>query len=584
MTLANSPGVRKYSQKDNVLDRIKPAPALWLLGVTGLALRLFFLRYRFAVAFDEVNYLKLGVSGALHGWSGILHTYWSPLLPAFIKLFCGWFPDYELGARMVSVLAGVLVLIPVYFLAKTVYDQKIGVIAAGFMAIFPPIAFRNTQILTESLVMLLGALAVLFGLMMLRRYSVGYACFAGLFAGLAYLAHPLALGFLAVLAGWILFGSFSRLFPIRRLRLVYLVPALVAGFVAVAAPYLVFLEQSTGTWTLSAKGAANQQMSTPLKGQESSFRSLDVSNTTVPIDQVFHQGTFLQATNGGAKPVRQVKLGPFVVKVMKNLADMMSRAIPQFLTTLPMLAFAVGLLGTMWQVQQGKMLLYLVSFLAFFWLILIPVFHIHLRYLSPVWPICAIFIAKGIIHIHGWLSRYMPVTRLSRRKKLNASALAGALVLVIFTGLSFLPEFGRVVSRAPNSPDYAADAVEQKRAGEWLKQHTSTTPVIMSRNHAVDFYAGNYDIKESVTIPTNRVERVLTYARHRNVTHLVLNERYVQDYPQLAFLLSGEGSSPYLELVYKDVDEAGLATVIYRLTEPAKSSGTGAVDDEISNL
>lgn len=561
------PGIKKYLPRNAFAMKIKPATALITLMLAGLALRLFFLRYRFAVAYDEVNYAKLGVSGYLNGLSDVLHTYWSPLLPAFIAFFCNFFGDFELAGRMVSVLAGVLLVVPVYFLGKAVYDQTVGLIAAAFVAIFPPLAFQSTLILTEALSMLFGGLAVLFGLLMLKRYSLGFALLAGVFAGLAYLSHPQGLGFIIVLAIWIPFATVTKLFLIRPLRMVYLMATLLIGFVALSSSYLIYLKNTTGTWTFSAKGAANQQMSTPLKGEGSSFRDLDPTNTSVPIDQVFHQGNFLQATDGGKKPVRSVQLGAFVVKYIKNFADMLQTAIPSTLTTVPMLLFAIGLLGTAWQPQQGKMLLYLLSFVVFFWLVLIPSFHIHLRYLTPLWPICALWIAKGAETIYGWLSTYQPLLKFASRRNVHPSFLAMMYLLVIFLGLSFLPEFGRVISRQADSPDYYADAVEQKKAGLWLKANAKETPVIMSRNHVVDFYAGNYDITQSITIPTNSFERVLAYAKHRGVRYLVLNERYVKDYPQLRFLIEDPGlaSEHGLEKIYHDVYPSDLTTVIYRL-------------------
>lgn len=565
MDVRELPGVKKYSSKTNLVEKIKPAPALIIIMILGLALRLFFVRYRFAVAFDEVNYLKLGVSGHLHGLADVLHTYWSPLLPTLISFFCKFFPDYEFAARMVSITAGVILLIPVYFLGKNAYDEKVGILAAAFVAVFPPIAFQSTLILTEPLTMLFGTLAVFSGLKMLRQYSTGHAVQAGLFSGLAYLSHPLGFGFGVLLVAWLLAGCIFKWFLIKPLRLVYLLPAFIAGFVVVASPYLIYLKQTTGAWTISAKGTANLQMETPLQGEESSFRALDSSNKYVPIDLVFHQGNFLQATDGGNNSVRKVRVGNFVVKYIKNSADMLKKAIPEMLTVIPLLLLGVGLFGNVWAPRQSKNVLYLSSFLLFFWLILIPSFHINLRYLTPLWPLCAIWIAKGLLEIHAWLRNYLPLTRFSARRKLQPDKMAAVFLIVGFLVLSFLPELGRVIYRSPDASGYTSDAVEQKKAGEWLKEHVAETPIIMSRNHAVDFYAGNYDITESVTIPTSSFERVLDYAKYRDVDYIVLNERYLQDYPQLGFLLTGNGVGGDLKLVYKDVERSGLQTVIYKL-------------------
>ena len=125
-----------------------------------------------------------------------------------------------------------------------------------------------------------------------------------------------------------------------------------------------------------------------------------------------------------------------------------------------------------------------------------------------------------------------------------------------------------MIARNPYSTEYVADPVEQKTAGLWLKEHEAGDKIIMSRNHAVDFYAGNYNIAESVTIPTNSLDRVLAYAKHRGVNYIVLNERYLQDYSDLGFLIKGTAEIPEgLKLLYKVKDASGLTTVIYKLLQ-----------------
>ena len=565
MDVGALPGVRKYSSQTDVTDKIHARSLIYLM-IAGLALRLFMLQYRFAVSFDEINYLKLGVSGSLNGFGQILHTYWSPLLPACIAFFAHFTEQYEMAARLVSILASVLTLLPIYGLGKMVFGKRVGVIAAGFFALFPPLAFQSTLVLTEPLVMLFGAFAIFFGLRMLQRHSVANALLAGLCGGLSYLAHPAGFGFPLLLGFWLIFGQVTNLFTIRRLRLVYLVPALVFGFLIFAAPYLHYLKEETGHWTLSAKGAANLQMEAPDSSGGDPFRSLNADNSVVPIDLIFHQGTFLRQNSARESgPVRKVRMKAFLVKFVKNFANVLQRGVPQVLTTLPLMLLGLGLFGSVWRGSQGKCVLYLSSFMIFYWLLLVPLFHIHLRYLSPVWPVCTVFIAAGAINLYEWLSIYMPITKFAWRKSFSASSVAAGLIVSGFFLLSFLPEVGRVLARTATSTESVADPVGQKAAGLWLKEHTTVTPVIMSRNHAVDFYAGNYDIRTSVTIPKNELERVLSYARNRSVSHLVLDERYASEYPRLAPLLSNDFTHEHLDAIYREKDESGLVTVIYEL-------------------
>jgi len=561
-----SPRVQRAAKnRPSIFDRLDPKTMLALLLILGLVYRLFLLRYRFAVAFDEVNYVKLGVSGHLKGLSAVLHTYWSPLLPTLIAFFCGPIRDFELAARLVSVLAGTLLVIPVYFLGKYVYDKNVGLLAAVFVALFPPLAFQSTQILTEPVYMLLATTAIFFGMRMLKIYSTGFALLAGIAAGLAYLAHPQGVGFFIMLAFWIMFGSLTGLFLINRLRILWMVLPLTLGFLLVAAPYLWYLKRATGTWTFSAKASANLQMEARETPEGDPFRSLNAENTSVPIDQIFHEGNFLKATNDGQTPVRQVRLGPFLKKYAENVSNVLQSAIPEVLTTIPLLLLGVGLVGSPWQPQQGKLVLYLLSFVGFFWLGVIPAFHITARYLTPLLPICALWVARGAQQIYQWLSVYMPLFKLSKRMDVLSSNTAFVLIAAAFLMLTFVPELGRVVSRHSDSRDVWADPVEQKLAGRWLKENVSGPKIIMSRNHAVDVYAGNFDITESVTIPKSSLERVLAYAKHQHVNYLVINERYKKSYPELSFLLETTDPISGLNLIYDRKDSSGLITRIFKI-------------------
>lgn len=554
----------KGTSKKNVFAE-RPGRTLLVLFLTGLLFRLLLLKFRFAVGFDEVNYLKLGVSGHLHGFAETLHTYWSPFFPWLISLLCGLTDNYELAGRMVSVIAGALLAVPVYFLARLLYDKRVGLIAALFVSFFPPLAFQATAILTEAVYTLLAAFAILSGWRMLKRFSVAAALLSGMLAGTLYLTRPEGIGFLLIFAGWIVVGSLGCLFLIKPLRMVYQLAALTLGFVLVTAPYLLFLRSTTGLWTISAKGAANMQMDTPEDGSRPSFRALSADNTSVPIDEVFHLGTFLRPKNNPALPMAtSVSVKNLAVRYVENIYVMTRRGIPAFLTTLPLILLGIGLLGYKWEYGQGVKNAYFLSFIAAYWFGVVPLFHVNERYLLSMWSLCAVWIGNGARRLHMWLQEYRPRAGYAERRKIVADR-AALIVIMLFLGLSFLPELAYVIGRDPEAKDEWADAVEQKIAGRWIKENHAGPPIIMSRNHAVDFYAGSYDVRESVTIPDADVDRVLAYARYRGVTHIVLNERYQNEYPRLCSLLQGENIPPGLETAMKINYPDGLTTVIYRV-------------------
>lgn len=546
--------------------RFRMQVTLALLVIAGFLFRLWLMQFRFAAAYDEVNYLKLGVSGYSGGVSDVLHTYWSPFLPFLISIFCTFFDDYVLAGRMVSILAGALLAVPVYFLGKRIFDGQVGMVAAILVALFPPLVFQGSHIYTESVTMLLAACLLLCALQTVYDRAIGYALVAGALGGCLYLLHPQGIGFFIVLLAWLVLSCVIRFFAITRKQAAFSVLLLALGFVVVASPYLIYLKGETGHWTLSAKAAANWQFES-YEGPDDvdPFRSLNPENTTVPLDQIYHQGTFLQTSEGGTKSVSQVRIGAFVVKYIKNVYELLKHEIPGFLSTVPMVLFSIGLLAGPWRLGQGRKIIFLMSFIVFFWFLVLPSFHIIERYLTPLWPICALFIASGAAWVHSWLVDYAPLTRFCAKRKLNTGKLAVLVIAGGFLGLSFLPELGRIVARDPYTPDYWAAPIGQKTAGLWLQENVPGPKILMSRYQTVDIYAGNFNIRESITIPDHDLERVLAYARHRGVRFLVLSERYEEDIPRIAYLFDEQAQPKGLERIYHQADRAGLRTVIFRV-------------------
>lgn len=529
--------------------------------------RLFLVKYRFVVAFDEVNYLKLGVSGYLDGLSAVLHPYWSPLLPSLISFACRIFSSYEFAARFVSVLSGALLVLPVFQVAKRIYGERIAWFVAVFVGFYPPLAFQSTQIYTEPLFMLLGTTVILFGLKWLSTRASKWLFWLGGGSGLLYLLHPLGLGFFIVTLAWVVLQKIMDWRAVSTLHMAWQVFVLAFGFVVVASPYLLYLKKQTGVWTLSAKAAANQQFEAYEKGDEDTdpFRALDDENMTVPFDQIYHQGDFLQRTQNAQKQISTVKLGAFLTKYFKNVYTMLKTTIPGMLTTVLMILFSLGLFGRKVEQKQGQKILFLLSFIGFYWFLAIPVFHITERYLTPLWPVCAVFVANGFWVFVNWLSKSGTLEKLSERLHLRTMSVSYIVAAVFVLAASFLPEFGKIIVRDPFSPDYWTPPMEQKIAGRWIAKYAKGKPVLMSRYQSVDIYAGNYDIHQSITIPDNAIDRVVAYARNRGVQFIVLNERYKRDNPKIAFLYKNDTAPPGLKQIYAKHDPSGYLTKIYEV-------------------
>jgi len=547
---------------------------LFLVVVLCLAtgFSVFLMRYRFAVSFDEVNYLKLAASGSTKGFSNVLHPFWSPFFPLCVALFSKVIHNVELAGRVFSILCGVLIIIPIFLFTKFYFNQKVARYAVLLLAFFPSLAFINTAAMSESLYALLITSGMIVGWITLKKQSWFLGIAVGLLIGFAYLTRPEGIGFLIVFVGVSIFLSISMILKKKGVyRLLWIPLMAIVGFSFAAAPYLVYLHKATGEWTISAKRKSLHEgevfaLAERTESFQDVFRTLSEDNTQVPIDQIYHIGNFLQAERQRGKPLVEISPSVFLKKYVKNLYQILNYVIPQVLTTTIFILMILGLLGEAWSKERTLRELYFLVCVGFFWFIVIPLFHINERYFLPFLPICFMWVGNGLDTLIFWLSKTLKKS-VHLTRKISYDELAKGIVLFFILGAVFLPELGKVMIRDRWSDDYFADPIEQRTAGLWLKEHTSSTPIIMSRNHTVDFYAENYNIAESVTIPQNDLNRVLSYAKYRGVDYIVLNERYKKDFPLIAHLLEEKDIPNDLKLVYTDQDKSRLKTVIYHLVK-----------------
>jgi len=547
---------------------------LWLILAVAVLIRLFFLRFEYAVGWDEVNYLKLGATGAIKGFRHVLHPYWSPMYPLFVAAMGKFIANYELAGRLVSVIFGSLLVIPVYLFALKYVDALSARLTAWLVALFPSFIESSVSALTEAVYIFMAITGILLGFAAIRKKSLALTAVVGALFSIAYLTRPEGFGLLMVFGGLTVCLAGYEIIKHYQYRQSLMLLVAVATFFIISSPYVLYLHQVTGKWTLSSKGSTNLQGGITAMQRNEHDRNpwllLNEDNTRLPDDDIYHTGEFLkywQSNNNSADQesgTKVVKITPFLIikRFVKNYYIVITTGIGQVLG-IPILALVVlGLLGQAWDRRRIWREIYLLSYVFFFWIMLIPVFHFTERYFLPMVPVVLIWAALGMRQLGEWF-RQTGTGLLNINRKLFSIVAAGLLFLLV--GSFIIVGMARMAMKNPDATEKWAEPVEQKKAGLWLKQHCNKTPEIMAWNHAVSFYAGNYDIKASISIPQNRLERVLAYARHRGADYLVLNEKNKADFPTINFLLDENQAPPDLKLVYKDDTKPGLKTVIYEI-------------------
>jgi len=540
-------------------------------------------QFRFAVSFDEAHYLRLSAGFLQRGFAEVLHPYWPPLYPVFVACFRLITGNFELAGRLINVISGALLIPIIYRMTRNLFTKQAAIIAGLLVAIYPPLAFGNTNVLSESLYTLLGIGGLFLGWKGIQKKRIVLGFAAGLCWGMDYLMRPEGTGFLLVYIGVCSILLFQD-FMMRGKRKRLLIPVMaVCGFFLISAPYLVYLRQETGGWTLSTKGRVNQQLEAVLMFDMGEVKDphmhLTADNRYLPYDMAFHMGNIqeLNSSSEGRERIVRIPWQKYFQKYAKNFYQVIKYALPSIMTLFLLILWAIGFFGEPFEKGQGKLIFYIMANVVFFWFFLIPLFHVNDRYFMPLFPLTFIWMGKGCILLYQWIIRSMEGGTGVGRWQLRPNSWYGVGGVMVILMVSIVPELGKILTMQRYNSAMYAEPVEFKAAGQWLKAQSDHPPVLMSLNKAVDYYAGQYDMRIGASFSYDPLVRNLAYARHRQVEYLVFSSRYLDWFPNLRPLVEHGDPSPELELIYEDVDPTGIKTVIYRLLPGDTVSGESEV-------
>lgn len=243
------------NQVSCLLSRTGPALAL-LLALAAIPRILSWLAFDFIDSgggSDPVAYLNLACnlfSGNGFSTFGEVHTIHHPLYPVFIGIFWKILGDLLLAGQLVSVLAGIALIIPVYSLARNLFGPRAAFYAGLFTAFCPILVYGSSEAFCESLYvfLLISAVAVLANAW--RKGRILPLAGAGLLVGGAFLTHPAGITFLPI---FLLFLLAAQWLPghLTWRVLFYRVALILVGFCLAGLPWWIYLRIETGRWQVS---------------------------------------------------------------------------------------------------------------------------------------------------------------------------------------------------------------------------------------------------------------------------------------------------------------------------------------------
>ena len=522
--------------KDNKFTKNE---ATLVVGLVSLALlsRLSLLRVQQVMTPDGVYYATLGKNLVSGNFSEGLSTFYPPLYPLLTGLSSLIFRDAEVGGKVVSAMAGGLLVVPVYLLMRILYGRGTASVGAFLIAINPTLNYYSTLLLTESTYTLLFMTAVLMGLKALSGVSATFIL-TGLVLGACYLVRPEAIGYLCLMLILAFVDGFSlKRLPLRRV--LFNVAGLAAGFALLASPYILFLRQRTGRWTISDKLHVLTDSGESL---ERKWFGLAAGRRTTLADRLY-AGIYEddgRATEEGPITSSPRDLGRVIGQSIEALKWEISYLIHHMIPPHLMVLVGLGLFKTEWS-QEIYLLLFFVATLIGY--ALLPG-AVEDRLLLPLLPLLLCWAARGFEEVRGWLTRLLERIN-SRAFSPEALQAAGMAALL----LSLLPWMAYVLIRGQLN-----QLVEHKQAGAWIREHSDTSALVMATNPYAAFYAG----RKSLYLPAEEYSTVIAHATQLRVDYLVIDEGTISrghwgnnEFSHLRFLLDEQSPHSELKLVYK---------------------------------
>ena len=529
---------------------------LFGLAVVALGLRLWVSHHLYVVSNDSAGVYLYQAQEILHGnWHDGLSTVFPPGYAVLVSLVALLHLSLEEAGKLVSVLCGGLLVIPVFLLGRRVYGVREAWVATVLTTIDPTLIGASRDAVSEAPFTLVLILTALAGERLIQAGSVAWALVTGALFGLGYLIRPEAIGFLSVLVAVTVTARACRsegsgLARKTRGQLPWL-GCVVAGFLLVALPYLVFLRVQTGGWGLTGKTMLNLLAHDVTESgervdYERARYALAPDGHHLQIETDAQQNALLFVWQSRA---RQIK------KYFRNASAALLKSLPQVINPIFWLLSLAALSWGRRPSNRYRTDLYLGSYFVFP-LVFYPFFWIEPRYFVPLVPIAIIWASHGLTLIDEMMAA--PGTTSARRSTGPRGFLIPAMILII--SMAAWPVFGMLRGKPSDYP------LEHKEAGQYLRDHGRRHARIMSRKAFTAFYAGGVP----VALPFGSLEEVLAYADWMKVDYLVVDERYTATLrPDLRALLDEAKHPKGLTEIYSMNAGSGRRLVIFDLHPPA---------------
>ena len=529
-----------------------------VLGMVGTAILCSYLSPWAVTMPDSATYLRMAEEiqkGYWHIDQWIRGVYSGPpLYPMLVALLEWVIPGFETAGTLVSILSATVAVIPLFFLARHFYNEKVAYLAVPLTILNPWYLEYMILPLTEALFTFLFVAGLYLILCAVTKNSSKLWLTVGVASGAAWMSRDagIILPFLSFLWFAISIWKNEYLFS----KIVRNGVALVLGIVLVYVPLKVVM-------TMDHKGIPDPPPDNSIAFQMMMPDLRDSMKREIYLGGLTADGTgyaFIEAQKNPPKLVDLLKHWDHIVRRLGHNFYEIVKSVWEVLG-LVLLAVLVGILRGKDLDRQGPEgfpggLLFLgscvLSYLLFY--ALAGGFTGAVgpeRYLVPLIPIWGIWAASGIFLLGKYMERF------------NVKHL-GKLIILLFIGIIFISSLPGIRQIRQSNYEEIKWVELYKLLGTRLRGYGMNNMVIMARAPFLSYYAG----ASWVMMPYGEYPEIIKFARARHVDFLYMERGMAPLRPQLSFLLRSNGAVPEMERVYHMRHRGNpqyLAVVLYRI-------------------
>jgi len=465
-------------------------------AVIGAALRIAAALFAQPISHNGAAYL-LPQARALLAGEGWLSAVAPPLYPALAAALA-WIGDLEWAGKIISILAGTMVIPLAFGIGRRLFGIRAGLWAAWIAAVMPGLVRFSGEAQEDMTHAFLFTLALSLAIRTARRPRVRRAIAAGIAAGLGYLVRPESVAILPLLAGGLLFEAVRRR---RRGARIHARPRIAAfalaaiAFGAAVSPYVVWVHGRYGIWTISPKARILADYG---DADGEGLQRISPRDPSRTVHEVRIQEPAALAQGDRAARVR-TDPGSFARTFFSNWTRFAGQ-LPEVAGAGFVFAAIIGI-ACRWRFLRPRLRMSGLAWTAASAGIIacgIAAFYVSRRFWLPALPILCGLLGAGAealaIRAGGGITA-------GRR-----------LFAAIILALLVLPQTAHVISRDGLT---LAESPE-RRAGRELARRTSPGEGVLSAKALGPFYAD----RPSVPIPDESAEDVLAFARRRGARYL----------------------------------------------------------------